>query len=217
MATRIFVAEDHRIMAEGLGSLLAGREDTEIVGYAEDGRTAVEEVGRLKPDLVLMDVTLPALNGIEATRLICRDMNNVRVIALSMHSEERMVMEMLKAGAKGYLLKESAFEELLEAVDAVMSGESYLSSAVSDSLNHHKVRKEADDNVNIFSILTKRERQVLQLLTEGKTTKQAALELKISPKTVETHRSNIMDKLELDNLADLTKYAVREGLTSLNL
>jgi DNA-binding NarL/FixJ family response regulator len=162
-----------------------------------------------------MDIAMPDMNGIEATRHIINSFENVKIIALSMHSDRKFVIEMLKAGASGYLLKNCAFEELANAIRTVTAGKTYLSPSITDIVVDNYVRGSGDNEPSVFSVLTRREREVLQLLAESKTTKQVAIILHISPKTVETHRLKIMKKLDLNNMAALTKYAVREGLTSL--
>jgi len=215
MSLRVMLAEDHRILSNGLGSLLEQEPDIEVIGLAEDGRTAVRLARELSPDLVIMDIAMPELNGIEATRQITTESSHVRVIALSMHSDKRFIARMLKAGASGYLLKNSAFEELANAIRAVAAGQMYLSSAITGVVVEGYLRPSANKMPSLLSLLTAREREVLQLLVEDKTTKQIAQSLHISPKTVQTHRSNIFEKLHVKGVAELTKYAIREGLTSL--
>jgi len=202
-------------MREGLKTLLLSEEDLEVVGEADDGRGAVALVLELRPDVVIMDVAMPGLNGIEATRQILRQVPRVRIIALSMHSDRRFVSEMLKAGAAGYLLKDGAFEELVRAIRAVLSGQTYLHPKIASIVIEHHVRRPAGAAGSVWSVLTAREREVLQLLSEGKTSKVIAEELHISAKTVESHRRQITEKLGLRSVAQLTKYAIREGLTSL--
>lgn len=216
MSIRIIIVEDHKIMIDGLRSLIERESDFEVIDCVQDGRSAVEKARKLNPDLMIMDIGLPGLNGIEATRQIVRDIENIKIIALSMHSEKKFIIEMLKAGASGYLLKDCAFDELISAIRTVSGGKNYLSPSITDTVIDNALREKEMKMPSAFSLLTDRERQVLQLLAEGRTTKQAAAELYISPKTVETHRAKIMEKLGMDNLAELTKYAVREGLTSLD-
>ncbi|MBN2456919.1 MAG: response regulator transcription factor [Sedimentisphaerales bacterium] len=212
---RILLAEDHKITRQGLRSLLDNQPDMEVIAEAEDGRTAVRLVRELSPDVVIMDVSMPELNGIEATRQIIGEFGGVKVIALSMHSDSLFVTEMLRSGASGYLLKDCAFEELARAIRAVTAGKVFLSPTISgvvvDDYLHRLTRTESSDS----QLLTDREREVLQLLAEGKSTKQIALKLYISVKTVETHRRQIMNKLDIYSVAELTKYAIRKGLTSL--
>jgi DNA-binding NarL/FixJ family response regulator len=215
MSVKILLADDHKITRQGLRSLLEKEPDMEVVAEAEEGRTAVRLVRELLPDVVVMDVSMPDLNGMEATHQIVTEHPNVKVIALSIHSDNLFVSEMLKSGASGYLLKDCAFEELASAIHVVVDGKTYLSPAVSgvviDDYLHHLARTESPSS----EVLTDREREVLQLIAEGKSTKQVALKLHISVKTVETHRRQIMSKLNIHTIAELTKYAIRQGLTSL--
>lgn len=211
---RILLADDHQILREGLKGLLARQPDMQVVGEAADGRTTVRMASELAPDVVVMDIGMPGLNGVEATRQIAAHHPGVRVIALSMHSDRRYVTEMLRAGAAGYLVKDSAFEELAQAVNAVAAGKVYLSPSVADAVVDHHVRGGGGGEPSVFAVLTPREREVLQLLAEGQATKQVAASLDVSVKTVETHRRQIMEKLDLHSVAELTKYAIREGLTS---
>ena len=215
MSVKILLADDHKITRQGLRSLLEKESDMEVVAEAEEGRTAVRLVRELLPDVVVMDVSMPDLNGMEATHQIVAEHPNVKVIALSIHSDNLFVSEMLKSGASGYLLKDCAFEELARAIHVVVDGKTYLSPAVSgvvvDDYLHRLARTESPSS----EVLTDREREVLQLIAEGKSTKQVALKLHISVKTVETHRRQIMSKLDIHTIAELTKYAIRKGLTSL--
>ncbi len=210
------LADDHKILCRGLRNLLEGQQGLEVAGEASNGREAVRLAGELAPDIVLMDVAMPDLNGIEATRQILENSPGIRVIALSMHSDKRFVTEMLKAGASGYLLKDCAFEEITDAIRAVTEGKIYLSPAITGVVVDEYVRGAAKDEDSGFSILTAKEREVLQLLAEGYTTKQIAARLHVSVKTIETHRAHIMGKLKIHSIAELTKYAIREGLTSLD-
>jgi DNA-binding NarL/FixJ family response regulator len=214
MGTRIILADDHTIVRHGLRRLLEQEVNMEVVAETKDGHSTVELVRELSPDLVIMDIGMPDLNGIDATRQITRDFPRVKVIGLSMHSGKKFVVEMLKAGASGYLLKDCALEELTTAIKTVTAGKTYLSPAITDVVVENYVRSSTEKERSAFSLLSQREREVLQLMTEGKTTKQIALHLHISPKTVEGHRLRLMDKLNIDNVAHLTKYAIQEGLTS---
>jgi DNA-binding NarL/FixJ family response regulator len=213
---RVLLADDHDIMREGLRSLLEQERGMEVMAEADTGREAVDLALELRPDVVIMDVGMPDLNGMEATRQITKEAAGVRVIGLSMHSDRRFVEGMLRAGASAYLLKDNAFEELAEAIRVVASGRTYLCPAVAGVVVESLVRGTAADESSAFSLLTPREREVLQLLAEGKRTKQIASLLGVSVKTIETHRSRMMRKLEIDSVAELTKYAIREGLTSLD-
>jgi DNA-binding NarL/FixJ family response regulator len=214
MKTKILLADDHRIVREGLRSLLEAEEDMQVVGEADTGRRAIEMSDETGPDVVVMDIGMPELNGIEATRRIVHDHPQTRVIALSMHSDRRFMGEILKAGASGYLLKDGAFEELAGAIRTVISNKMYLSPRIADVVVEDYVRHLPRAEPSAFAALTPREREVLQLLAEGKATKQAAACLHVSVKTVETHRRQIMSKLDIHSVAELTKYAIREGLTS---
>jgi len=211
MSIRIILADDHAIVRHGLSRSFQQEEDVEVIAQAKDGRSTVQLTRELSPTVVVMDIGMPDLNGIEATRQITRESPQVKVIALSMHSSRKYVTEMFKAGASGYLLKNCDFEELADAVRIVAGGKTYISPSISDVVIQHVHGSEEGDSA--FSVLTRREREVLQLLAEGKTTKQAALRLYISPKTVEVHRLNLMNKLNMDSIAELTKYAIQEGLT----
>ena len=214
MSIQIILAEDHVIVRHGLSRAIQQEDDMEIVGQASDGHSTVDLARKLLPDIVVMDISMPDLNGIEATREIQRETPGVRVIALSMHSAKRYVTEMFRAGASGYLLKDCDFDELMRAVRTVADGKTYVSPSVSSVVVEDLVHMEERSEATAFSLLTQREREVLQLLAEGRTTKQIALRLHISPKTVEAHRLRVMNKLEIDNVAQLTKYAIQEGLTS---
>jgi len=212
---RIFIADDHRIVRDGLRSLIERENDLELVGMAENRRQALQMTRKLKPDVVIMDVSMPDLNGIDATSQIVDEVPGVKVIALSMHSEKQLIDGMLRAGAAGYLLKESAFEELIKAIRIVCAGKKYLSPDVTDIVLRDYLNPSIDNDYPLSSDLTLREREVLQLIVEGRATKEVANRLNISIKTVESHRSRIMNKLDLHTVAELTKYAVRQGITSL--
>jgi len=216
MSIGVLLVDDHAIMREGLRSLLERQPEIEVIADTGDGRKALELVRELLPDVVIMDVTMPGLNGIEATRRITGEFPQVRVIALSIHSKRRYVADMLSAGAAGYILKECLFEELVQAIQAVTAGGRYLSPRITNIVisDYVKHLSTADSPI---AALRSREREVLQLLAEGKSTKQIALELHVSPKTIESSRRKIMEKLDIHSIAELTKYAVREGLTALEL
>ncbi len=214
MSIRILLADDHKIMRDGLRTLLAQQADMQVVAEADNGRTAVALARELEPDVIIMDIGMPELNGMEAARQIKHTLPEARVIALSMHSDRRFVAGMLGAEASGYLLKDCAFEELGRAIRAAAAGETYLCSGIAGLVVDGYVRAgllggEAPE-------LSDRDREVLQLVAEGWATKQIAGRLAISVKTVEAHRSQIMKKLGLHSLAEITKYAIREGLTSLD-
>ena len=208
---RILLVDDHAVVRQGFKMILTAQSDMEIVGEAGNGREAVEQAEQLKPDIVIMDVAMPELNGIEATRRLAASTPHARVIALSMHKDSVYVREILRAGARGYLLKDSGAGDLVSAIRAVASGESYLSPAVSNAVLDD-YRKHV---TNPIDLLSSREREVLQLIAEGQSTKEIARTLKVSVKTIETHRRQLMNKLELYSVAELTRYAIREGLASL--
>jgi DNA-binding NarL/FixJ family response regulator len=215
MPVRIVIADDHRIVREGLRHLLEKRTDFKVVGEAPDGESAVRLAKELSPDIVIVDISMPGLNGIEATRRILAERPEIRVLALSMHSDRRFVIETLKAGASGYLLKDSAFDELARAIEVVMARGAFLSPAITEMVVRDYVLQSGCDDDAVFSVLTPREREVLQLMAEGEPTRAIAAHLAVSVKTVETYRQQIMEKLDLHSVAELTKYAVREGLTEL--
>jgi DNA-binding NarL/FixJ family response regulator len=202
------------MIRQGLKSLLEKQPDMKVVGEAENGRDAVSMVKDLTPDVVVMDLHMPELNGVDATRGALAAHASAKVICLSAHANERMTSEILKAGASGYVLKEGAFEELNTAIRTAISGKVYLSPSVAGMLVNDLVRGRGEPQ-SVFSTLSNREREVLQLITEGKTTKEIAFNLHVSVKTAETHRRNLMEKLQIDSIAELTKFALREGLTSL--
>jgi DNA-binding NarL/FixJ family response regulator len=215
MSIKILLADDHKITRQGLRSLLDKEADMQVVAEAEEGRSAVRLVRELLPDMVIMDVTMPDLNGMEAARQIVDAFPDVKIIALSMHSDALFVTEMLRSGASGYLLKDCAFEELVRAIRTVTAGKTYLSPSISGVVVNDYLHRVSKGDSSDSQVLSNREREVLQLLAEGKTTKQIALMLHISAKTVETHRRQIMDKLDIHSIAELTKYAIRKGFTSL--
>ncbi|HTY08223.1 MAG TPA: response regulator transcription factor [Candidatus Edwardsbacteria bacterium] len=215
MNLKVMVVDDHRIVREGLVTLLERLPGIKVVAQAETGTEAVKLARELAPDVIIMDISLPDLNGVEATRRILARPCRTKVIALSMHADRRFVIESLKAGASAYLLKDAAFDELSRAIDAVVNGGTYLSSKISDLLIKEYNRKKDGSDPTAYSLLTSRERQVLQLLAEGNSTKQIAGSLGVSIKTIETFRQQIMNKLNLHSVAELTKYAIREGITTL--
>jgi two-component system, NarL family, response regulator NreC len=205
---RILLTDDHAVVRQGFKMILAAQPDMEIVGEAGNGREAIELAGRLKPDVVVMDVAMPELNGIEATRRIAESAPHARVLALSMHKDSVYVREVLRAGARGYLLKDSVAGDLVSAVRAVARGEGYLSPGVSDAVLDD-YRKHV---TNPIDLLTSREREVLQMLAEGKTNKEIASVLNLSVYTIDAHRGRIMEKLNLHSINDLVRFAVRNGL-----
>jgi len=213
MSIKIILADDHAVLRHGLSKSFQNEQDFEVIAQAKDGRTTVELARELKPDVIIMDIGMPDLNGIEATRQIVSESPNVKIVALSMHSGKNFIIEMFKAGASGYLLKDCEFDELADAVRIVHSGKTYVSPSISELVVETSVQGFTQKKDSAFTALTKREREILQLLAEGKSTKQIARNLHISSKTVEVHRLNIMNKLKIDSIAQLTKYAIQEGLT----
>lgn len=215
MSIRILLAEDHKIVRQGLRSLLERETDLEIVGEAETGGEALALAAQLGVDLVLMDLTLPDMSGIEATRRIVEELPGVRVIALTMHSDKRFITETLKAGAQGYLVKESATLELVAAIRLVAGGGVYLSRSLPALDGDGQAKAVPGKPVAAPCLLSPREREVLQKIAEGRSTKEIAFSFGVSIKTIEAQRSQTMKKLGLRNIAELTKYALREGLVSL--
>ncbi|MFI5179962.1 MAG: response regulator [Thermoanaerobaculia bacterium] len=211
--TRIVLADDHNLIRSGLKLLLERQEDLEVVGEAGDGRAAVECVERTRPDVAVLDIAMPLLNGIEAARQIAARFPDVKIAILSMHSDESYVIRALKAGARAYLLKDSAETDLLAAVRAVTAGRAFFSPTVSKVLAEDYVRQlRLRDEEDSYELLTSREREVLQLLAEGKSNKEVASLLGISLYTAETHRANILGKLNLHTVPELILYAVRKGI-----
>jgi two-component system response regulator NreC len=215
MSIRVLLADDHKIVRQGLRALLEKQQDMEVVAEAENGRAAVRLAAEMAPDVVIMDVTMPDMNGVEATRQILSKSPDIKVIALSIHADALFVTEMLKSGAAGYLLKDCAFEELTRAIRTIIDDKTYLSPSISGVVVDDYIHRLSRTDVSDIDNLSNREREVLQLIAEGNSTKQIALKLHISGKTVETHRRQIMSKLDIHTVAELTKYAVRKGLTSL--
>jgi DNA-binding NarL/FixJ family response regulator len=205
---RILLADDHAVVRQGFSLILAAQPDMEIVGEAGNGREAVELAGRLHPDVVVMDVAMPELNGIEATRRLADSAPRARVLALSMHKDAVYVREILRAGARGYLLKDAIDHDLVAAVRSVAQGEAYLSPAVSEAVLSDYRRHVKDP----LDLLTSREREVLQMIAEGKTNKEIATLLSLSVYTVDAHRGRIMEKLNLHSMGELVRFAMRNGL-----
>lgn len=213
---KILLADDHRIMREGVKNLIEREVDIEVIAEAENGREAVKLAIKLKPNIILMDISMPELNGLEAIKKIMRRQPDSRIIVLSMHSENEFIRKALKAGVYAYLLKGCAASELITAIRKANAGKKFLSEEISDVILHDFVDSSWKEGEFSDKQLTEREKEVLQLLSEGNSTKEIAEMLFISPKTVEAHRANIMDKLQLFTISELTKYAIRTGLTSLN-
>jgi two-component system response regulator NreC len=216
MPIRVLLADDHTIVRKGLRSLLDEEIDIEVIGEAENGREAIEKTEALQPDIIVMDHTMPVLNGLEATRQIRQRFPETHVLILTMHTNEEYVFQFLEAGAAGYLVKESAPNELVAALRAIQRGESFLSPTISKTVIDEYVRRVREDTpVDSYAQLTPREREVLQLIAEGYTNREISEQLVISVKTAAVHRTNIMQKLDLHSMAELTKYAIRKGIISL--
>jgi two-component system response regulator NreC len=210
---RILLADDHTVVRQGLRKVLEERPDWEVVAEAGDGREAVRQAEELEPDVAILDITMPLLNGVEATRQIVRRSPSTRVLVLTMHSDEAYVNQTLQAGATGYLLKESADVDLIQAVSAVSQGKSFFSPAIARVMLDDYVRQLADKGItDRYESLSEREREIFQLIAEGKANKEIAAILAISPSTVETHRARIMEKLDLHSAAEIVLYAVRKGV-----
>ncbi len=215
MRIRVLLADDHRLFRDGLRTLLEQQPDLEVVAVAADGQAALTLVGECRPDVVLMDVSMPGLNGLETTRRLRHDHPGVAVVMLSMHADQRFVVEALRAGALGYVPKDCDIGELRDAIHTVLRHQLYLSRSLGDGIVRDYLALTSERPDSAFSVLSAREREVLQLLAEGRSAKDIAGALGVSIKTVETHRKNVMDKLAIHSIAELTKYAIREGLTHL--
>ena len=214
MSIRILLADDHGIIRQGLRSLLEKQPDMEVVGEAEDGQKALELIRQLVPDVVIMDVTMPNLNGIGATKQITREFPKVKVLALSIHSNKRFVADMLRAGAAGYILKECLLEEFIEAIRTITAGKIYFSSKITDVVVDDYM-DHLSESTKPTKPLTDKEQQILQCIANGIPIKDIATQMNLSIKTIEFNRRQIMKKLKIYSIAALTKYAIREGLTSL--
>ena len=216
MIIRIVLADDHRIMRDGLAALVQSEPDFKLVGTAHDGATLVKLVTELKPDVVVTDVSMPGMNGIEAIRRIRVETPAAKVLCLSVHDEDSMVLAGIEAGASGYVLKDTSFGELAGAIRTVMVNKIYLSPSLVDLFVRGDQRRNQTAAEAPFSTLTRRERQIAQLFSEGHSTRQIGEQLHVSGKTVATHRENILHKLRIHSIAELTRYAIREGLSSLS-
>ena len=215
MPIRVLIVDDHQMMRQGLQALVDRESDMEVTGTADNGRTAVKMVSEHQPDVVVMDVEMHDLNGIQATRQIRSEHPDVLVLALSVHAERQFVTGMLAAGAMGYILKLNAFEELVDAIHTIVKQKVYLAPSISRVVVEDYVQYVSDQKKPKESPLTPREKEILQLLTEGNSSKEVGAHLNISVKTVDTHRRHIMEKLDLYSLPELTKYAIRNGITTL--
>lgn len=216
MDVRILIADDHRLMREGLCALIDRSPGMKVIAQAESGRQAVELSREFKPDIVIMDINMPDLNGMDAARLILKEQPDLKIIAVSIHSKRQFVIEMLKSGASGYLPKNCAFEELENAIRVVSNHQHYLSPQITGIVLQDYVFGGSIDTGTVFTTLTLREREVLQLVAEGLKTDDIASRLFVSAKTISFHRNNIMEKLGLKNMAELIRYAIKEGLVSVD-
>lgn len=212
---RVLLVDDHRILRQGLAAILGAERDIDVVGGADDGRAAISTVATSAPHVVVMDVGMQGMNGVEATRHITAAQPQVRIVALSTHADRRYVLGMLEAGARAYVLKSSAAEDLVRAIRAVHRGDGFLSPEIAALVVGSYVERRFPTDRSAWSLLAPREREVLQLVAEGLSSKEVARRLEIALSTVETHRKNIMEKLDLHSVADLTRYAVREGIVAL--
>jgi two-component system response regulator NreC len=215
-ATTIFLADDHTIVREGLAKVLEGEPDFQVVGQAENGREAITRVEQLRPDIVIMDIAMPMLNGIEATRQIKKVSPKTRVIILSMHCHDRYISELFSLGASGYLLKNSTGTDVIKAIRAALDGDTYLCPSISRKVIEDYVSlRQKSPREDLYSRLSNREREVLQMIAEGHSTRQISQILCVSPSTVKTHRSKIMEKLEIDNISQLVQYAIHLGIVEI--
>lgn len=214
--TRVLIADDHTIVRQGLRAILNGEPDMEVVGEAADGREVLKKVAALRPDVILLDISMPKMNGLEVTQKLAREAPRARVVALTMHSSEEYVYSLLKAGARGYLLKESAASDLVEALRVVRKGGTYLHPSISMKVvNEYLKGPDPASRIAFHDGLSVRECEVLRFIAEGHTSKEIAFKLDLSVKTVEAHRCRIMEKLRIHNVAGLTRYAISRGISSL--
>jgi len=213
---KVVVADDHTILRQGIKALLDNQEGIEVVGEAKDGREAIKTIEELLPDVILMDIAMPGLNGLEATRRIKKKFPKTKVVVLTMHANEEYIFQILNAGADGYLVKETAFQDLISAINAVHKGGAFMSPSISKKVMTDYIQRAQGEEKVGFDTLTTREREILQLVAEGNSNKKIAEALFISPKTVETHRAHIMDKLNIHDRAGLIKYAIRKGMINLD-
>jgi len=214
MTTKVLIADDHQLFREGLVNLLSSAPDVEVIAEAEDGKDATEKAKKLKPDILLIDIGMPHMNGIEATRVLKKDMPELKIIAVSMHSDRQFVKGILEAGADGYLLKNCTYRQLIDAIESVKSGKKYLSDDITEMI----IKGYLDPNeteTESYTELSEREMEILKLYAEGKSTREISEKLFISVKTVGTHKQHILEKLGLKTNADMVKYAIKEGLIQL--
>lgn len=216
MSIKVLLVDDHEIVRFGLCSLIEEQPDMEVIGEVENGRKAIDFAHKLRPDVIIMDIAMPDMNGIEAARRIRKEIPDTSIVVLSMHHKKKFIIDTLKSGVSGYILKTKVYDDLILAIKAAVAGEVYLSSKIATIVAHDIVGGLPVHEKSAYTVLTPREREVLQLITEGKNTKESALHLNISIKTIESTRRQIMQKLDIHNIADLTKYAISEGITSLD-
>lgn len=214
MSTKVLIADDHQLFREGLVNLLSSAPDVEVIGEAEDGRDATEKAKKLKPDVLLIDIGMPNMNGIEATRILKKEMPDLKIIAVSMHSDRQFVKGILEAGADGYLLKNCTYRQLIDAIQSVKSGKKYLSDDITEMIIKGYLDP-AETASEGYAELSEREMEILKLYAEGQSTREISEKLFISVKTVGTHKQHILEKLGLKTNADLVKYAIKEGLIQL--
>jgi DNA-binding NarL/FixJ family response regulator len=216
MTIKIVLVDDHKIMREGIRAMLETENSLEVVSEAENGREALEIALDIKPDIIIMDINMPDMNGTEATRQIRKSCPETRIIALSMHSDRFIVTDMLQAGASGYLLKDCSGQDIITAIRTVHAGKNFLSPEITGVVIEDYIQKSSKENPKSPAQLTTKEREVLQLIAEGNTSKEISSHLNIATKTVDSHRINIMNKLDIHNIAELTKFAIRYGITDLD-
>jgi len=216
MTINILLVDDHKLMREGIRFMLEQETDLSVIGEASNGREALELCSELHPNIIVMDINMPDMNGTEATRRIRKDFSNTRIVALSMHSDKYIVMQMLKAGASGYLLKDCSGQDIVTAIRSVHEGKSFLSPEITGVVIENYVQQTSLEAAEEPAKLTTKEREVLQLIAEGFTSKEIASHLNIAAKTVDNHRVNVMDKLGIRSVAELTKFAIRHGITHLD-
>lgn len=214
MSIKILIADDHQLFREGLVNLLSDNSEIEVVGEVEDGEKAIEQAKKLEPDVLIMDIGMPVINGIEATGILKKELPKLKVIGLTMHAEKHFIKGMLEAGASGYLFKNCAYDELIMAIKTVNAGNKYMNSEITDVLIHEYIGKQNDAEA-VDPVLSEREREVLKLMAEGKTSTEIAELLFVSVKTIGTHKQHIYEKLNLNSTADLVKYAIKKGIISL--
>ena len=214
MSIKILIADDHQLFREGLINLLSDSSEIEVIAQAEDGKETIIKAKKFNPDIVIMDIGMPIMNGVEATEILKKELPDIKVIAISMHSDKHFIKGMLEAGASGYLLKSCTYDQLIEAINAVYSGKKYLSNKITEVIIHDYLGKE-EEIPNNDPKLSERESEILKLFAEGKTSREISELLFVSVKTVGTHKQHILEKLELKTTTDLVKYALKKGIISL--